>query len=190
MPILCSRASVSLRLRSKSESSGVISLFCWLSDCSGYIKKRQLTHFELKNKLKDACACTFWSKIPTPTFCTHIDVCMHAWTHTTSAFYVSRPDKKQSNTQTIHTRVRYSMSAGCANYSLFSLPLSSSSPPPFSFFPPWFGRGAASCAPALLLGHFCPTWCPTGLQGRGSSRIELHVALSQYALVSLLHDTV
>lgn len=53
-------------------------------------------------------------------------------------------------------------------YSLSFLPLSSSSPPLFSFFPPWSGRGAASCAPALLLGHFCPTWSSIGLQDRGS----------------------
>lgn len=52
MPILCSRASVSLRLRSKSESSGVDSLFCWLSDCSGYrAKKCQFTHHDLRSKL-------------------------------------------------------------------------------------------------------------------------------------------
>lgn len=121
MPMLCSRASVSLRLRSKSESSGVISLFCWLSDCSGYIEKGQFAHHERKDKLKHACPCTFWSKIPTPTFCTHIDDCMHAWTHTTSAFYVSRPDKKQSNTQTIHTRVRYSMRASCVKLLTFFL---------------------------------------------------------------------
>ncbi len=129
MPILCSRASVSLRLRSKSESSGVISLFCWLSDCSGYIQGMSAHPFWVKEHVKTrARACTFWSKIPTPTFCTHIDVCMHAWTHTTSAFYVSRPDKKQSNTQTIHTRVWYSMSASCCECThffpyLFLLPL-------------------------------------------------------------------
>lgn len=69
-------------------------------------------------------------------------------------------------------------------YSLFSLPLSSSSLPPFSFFPPWSGRGAASCAQALLLGHFCPTLCPTELQARGSNRDELHTAQSQHALVT------
>lgn len=69
------------------------------------------------------CTCmhSLIKKIPTPTFCTHIDDCMHVWTHTTSAFYVSRPDKKQSNTQTIHTRVRYSMYASCVNLLTFFL---------------------------------------------------------------------
>lgn len=52
-------------------------------------------------------ACTEWLRIPTPTFWTHMDVCMHAWSHTTSAFFVSRPDGKQSNTQ-IQTRRCYS----------------------------------------------------------------------------------
>lgn len=121
MPILCSRASVSLRLRSKSESSGVISLFCWLSDCSGNIEKCQFIHHVSQNKLKHARACTFWSRIPRPTFCTHRDVCMHARTHTTSAFFVSRPDKKQSNTQTTHTRVPYGMSVSCMKLLTFFL---------------------------------------------------------------------
>lgn len=158
MPILCSRASVSLRLRSKSESSGVISLFCWLSDCSGYTEKNgQLAHHELK-KVK---TCTFWSKIPTPTFCTHIDVCTHVWIHTQPQLFMCHGLTKSNQ-----THKRYTLECNTAwvpvvwMYSLFSLPLSSSSPPPSAFFPPWFGRGAASCAPALLLSRFCPTWCP------------------------------
>lgn len=74
--------------------------------------------------------------------------------------------KKQSNTQEQYTPESDTVRAAVVwLYSLSSLPLSSSSPPPFSFFPPWFGRGAASCARALLLGHFCPTWW---LQARGT----------------------
>ena len=46
---------------------------------------------------------------------------MHARTHTTSAFFVSRPDKKQSNTQTTHTRVPYGMSASCMKLLTFFL---------------------------------------------------------------------
>lgn len=92
----------------------------------------------------------------------HTYRCLYARmdTHTTSAFHVSWPDKSNQ------THKRYTLECNTAwvpvvwMYSLFSLPLSSSSPPPSAFFPPWFGRGAASCAPALLLSRFCPTWCP------------------------------
>lgn len=67
-------------------------------------------------------------KSPSQTFRTQIDDCIHIWTHTTSAFYVSRPDKKQSNTQTIHTRVQNRMSAMLCEVThflpyLFLLPL-------------------------------------------------------------------
>lgn len=131
MPILCSRASVSLRLRSKSESSGVASVFCWLSDCTGYIKKCHLTLCELKYRFTahpscvkeqiETCMCMHILIQNYNTNLLHTHVCMHTRTHTNSAFNVSRPDKKQSNTQTKHTRVWYSVSASSVNLLTFFL---------------------------------------------------------------------
>lgn len=53
----------------------------------------------------------------------HTYRCLYARmdTHTTSAFHVSWPDKKQSNTQTVHARVQYSMGASCVNLLTFFL---------------------------------------------------------------------
>lgn len=103
----------------------------------------------------------FGESVPAPTFCTHIDVCMHVWTHTQA-----QPFMCHGLTKSNQTHKRYTLECNTVwvpvvwRYSLFSLPLSSSSPPPFASSLPWFERGAASCAPALLSGRFCPTWCP------------------------------
>lgn len=72
MPMLCSRASVSLRLRSKSESSGVTSVFCWLSDCSacthtGSLSQHQIIikSFSANGTWLKTYICTFYPQIPT-----------------------------------------------------------------------------------------------------------------------------
>lgn len=117
----------------------------------------------------------------------HTHRCLYARmdTHNLSLLCVTAWQKAIEHTN--NTSVWYSMPV-LRLYSLFFLPLSSSSPLPSSFSPPWFGRGAASCAQALLLGHFCPTWFPTGLQAKGSNTNELCVALSQHILVSFMYS--
>lgn len=100
MPILCSRASVSLRLRSKSESSGVISLFCWLSDCSGYTDNSQLTHHELKNKIKHAHFDQKFQHQPSA----HTQ--MFVWTHTQPQYFMCYGLTKSNQTHKQYTRVQ------------------------------------------------------------------------------------
>lgn len=128
MPILCSKASVSLRLRSKSESSGVTSVFCWLSDCTKAIKKRCLTrceyiiaHHSSPHKWRHACVISFWSKMPTPTFCTHIQqmfVCTYGQTQTQPFMCHGLMKSSQTHKQ---TRVGYSMNASSVNVLTFFL---------------------------------------------------------------------
>lgn len=104
-----------------------------------------------------------------PSAHTEMFVCTHG--HTQPQPFLCHGLTKSNRTHKQHTLECHTVWVSVVwSYSLFSLPLSSSSPPPFSFSPLWFGRGAASCAPAPLLGRFCPTWRPKGLQGR--KRIE------------------
>lgn len=118
MPILCRRASVSLRLRSKSESSGVISLFCWLSDCSGGTDStvslptissgtRQHMHVLIRNS-------------NTNLLYTHR--CLHGHTHNLSlscAMAWQKATKHTNNTQ--ECRVWFSTSASCVTLLTFFL---------------------------------------------------------------------
>lgn len=128
MPILCSRASVSLRLRSKSESSGVASVFCWLSDCSGYIEKHlfitgqrtgsMLTRNECKIKLNYARAhAHFDPKFQhQPSAHTQTFVCTR---HTQPRPFICHGLTGSSQTHKLD--VWHSTSAGCANVLTFFL---------------------------------------------------------------------